>query len=103
MPKRAPIHRPSTSTPQRGTAAERGYDASWRALRLVVLAEEPLCRACEAEGRVEAATVVDHVVPLRAGGTHQRANLQPLCAACHGVKTAREDGGFGRASAGRRG
>lgn len=34
---------------------------------------------------------VDHVIPLSLGGTDEANNLQVLCQACHGSKTARED------------
>ncbi|MBE3589998.1 MAG: HNH endonuclease [Firmicutes bacterium] len=81
---------------ERGSAASRGYDARWRRLRAMVLAREPLCRACAVEGRVTPATDVDHIVPRSRGGTDVLDNLQPLCHRHHSEKTAREDGGFGR-------
>jgi 5-methylcytosine-specific restriction protein A len=58
---------------------------AWRHARQQVLAREPNCRSCGAE-----ATHVDHVVRLQDGGTHDIANLQPLCASCHGLKTYNE-------------
>ncbi|WCB45049.1 HNH endonuclease [Nitratidesulfovibrio vulgaris] len=78
----------------RGNAASRGYGSAWRALRAQVLREEPLCRACAAQGRITAATDVDHIVSRAQGGTDDRANLQPLCHACHSRKTAQQDGGL---------
>ena len=33
----------------------------------------------------------DHVTPLADGGAHTVSNLQPLCATCHTLKTAREN------------
>lgn len=80
---------------QRGSAAARGYDARWRRLRKQVLSEEPLCRACLAEGRLMPSTDVDHIVPKSQGGTDDRSNLQGLCHKCHSRKTAREDGRWG--------
>lgn len=71
----------------RGTTHERGYGRHWQLLRLVVLNEEPTCRRCAGRGRVTAATLVDHILPLRDGGTNDRDNLQPLCVDCHAVKT----------------
>ncbi|GEB79233.1 hypothetical protein DDE01_06480 [Desulfovibrio desulfuricans] len=59
-----------------------------------MLREEPLCRACAAQGRITAATDVDHIVSRAQGGTDDRANLQPLCHACHSRKTAQQDGGL---------
>ena len=58
--------------------------------RAAVLAEEPLCRSCEAIGRVTASAVVDHIVPLAAGGTDERGNKQGLCKPCHDAKSAEE-------------
>lgn len=74
---------------RRGTAAERGYGTEWRRIRSRVLREEPVCTCGEPT------TDVDHLVPLRAGGTNDRANLRARCHRCHSQKTAREDGGFG--------
>ncbi len=80
----------------RGSAHARGYGRSWRKLRDHVLAYEPICRICAAEGRVTAATDVDHLIPKRLGGMDDCLNLQPLCKACHSRLTVRHDGGFGR-------
>ena len=33
----------------------------------------------------------DHITPLADGGAHAVSNLQPLCAPCHTIKTAREN------------
>jgi hypothetical protein len=33
----------------------------------------------------------DHIEPLADGGAHDAANMQPLCAPCHTLKTAREN------------
>ena len=73
--------------PKRGARAtsERGYGASWQALRLSVLAAEPICRACGSQ-----ATDVDHCIPKVLGGSDARLNLEPLCSPCHRTKTARE-------------
>lgn len=70
---------------QRPPAHRRGYGGPWRRLRLLVLNHEPFCRLCGAP-----ATEVDHIVPLRAGGTNELSNLQPLCKSCHSRKTGRE-------------
>ena len=82
---------------RRGTAAQRGYDSKWHAARTLYLAHHPLCVMCHAEGRIVAATVVDHVVPHE--GDHElfwdRANWQALCKRCHDSKTASEDGRWG--------
>jgi len=75
----------------RPPSSQRGYGGSWRKLRAMVLNEQPICQHC----RREAATEVDHIVPLSRGGENTMENLQGLCKSCHSRKTAREDGGFG--------
>lgn len=80
---------------RRGNAAGRGYDRNWQRLRKLVLHSEPLCRECKRNGKLTAATEVDHIVPLTASGTNDWENLQPLCHECHSRKTAAENGGFG--------
>ncbi len=78
---------------QRGTAAERGYDSRWVKARKMWLAEHPLCVACEKEGRVTGATVVDHIQRHkgdRAKFWDSESNWQSLCDPCHRVKTVNE-------------
>lgn len=67
----------------RESAAKRGYGRRWARLRLIVLRLEPMCRACKTRPAVD----VDHIVPLRRGGTNAMDNLQPLCRSCHSTKT----------------
>jgi 5-methylcytosine-specific restriction enzyme A len=95
LPTRAPTHKPPGWQPRAPwahtqTSSARGYGSRWRKLRTFVLAREPLCRACAADGRTKAATHVDHVKPKAEGGTDAVANLQPLCSPCHAAKSARE-------------
>lgn len=78
---------------QRGTAAQRGYDARWRRLRAMVLAEEPLCRECLRQGRVTPATDVHHIDGD--ARNMRRENLEPLCHECHSRHTAKHQA-FGR-------
>ena len=68
----------------------RGRAAVERRARWLEL--HPLCCMCEAEGRVTAATVPDHIVPLWKGGADDETNLQSLCAEHHDAKTAAEAG-----------
>jgi 5-methylcytosine-specific restriction enzyme A len=49
-----------------------------------------LCVLCVAHGRVSLGVVVDHIVPLWAGGSDEDSNKQTLCNPCHDAKTARE-------------
>ena len=83
----------------RGSSSARGYGATWRKLRRLVLSERPLCEdpfgIHARRDEVVAAEEVDHIVPLREGGDNSRDNLQALCKSCHSRKTAREDGRWG--------
>ena len=78
---------------RRGFDTELGFynSARWRAVRAAFLREHPVCVVCAARGRVVAAVVVDHVVPLKDGGARfDTANFQAICIADHNAKTARE-------------
>jgi len=80
------------------TTAQRGYGAKWQRYRLAYLAKHPLCRVCEAQGKVTEATVVDHVVDHRGNQAlfWDKANHQALCKPCHGLKTAADGVGAAR-------
>jgi 5-methylcytosine-specific restriction enzyme A len=102
LPKKPPVHRPPgfkgaaevkrELDRQRPSAAARGYGSRWRRARMRFLRRNPLCAACCKGGRLEAATVVDHVVPHRGNRAlfWDRANWAALCKCCHDAKTARE-------------
>lgn len=79
----------------RSNANQRGYTSRWaRARRLFLLRpENAACAVCGLP-----ATCVDHVVPHKGNSRifWDERNWQALCAHCHAVKTAREDGGYGR-------
>lgn len=67
------------------------HTTQWRALRDDILRTEPLCRECKKQGRVKAATTVDHIIQVRKGGKmFDRNNLQPLCDSCHASKSGKE-------------
>jgi len=75
------------SIPTRGSAAERGYDRTWRKFAAHWLTQEPLCRICK-QRVVSAGALVDHIVPLRASGARlSKDNVQTLCRSCHKIKT----------------
>lgn len=58
----------------------------WQRLRGMVIAKEPLCRACQ-----RPTEMADHIVPIRQGGSRwSMENLQGLCHACHNAKRGRE-------------
>lgn len=64
------------------------HDSRWARLSHLKRKGEPLCRLCHAGGRIVPAAVVDHIVPLADGGTHEESNLMPLCKRCHdAIKT----------------
>ncbi|MHA6481074.1 HNH endonuclease [Paenibacillus sp. strain BS8-2] len=81
----------------RRSSTSRGYNYEWQMARKAFLRENPLCKYCINAGRVEASTVVDHIIPHRGDQVlfWLRSNWQALCKAHHDAKTAREDGGFG--------
>jgi 5-methylcytosine-specific restriction protein A len=81
---------------RRGSAAQRGYGARWRAYRLRFLAAAPLCQICARAGRTEAATVVDHVTPHKGDEAlfWDPKNHRPLCKRCHDEIV--NQGDFGR-------
>jgi 5-methylcytosine-specific restriction enzyme A len=77
---------------QRPSAARRGYGPRWRRARAAYLARHPLCVRCQADGRIEPSTTVDHIVPHRGDQKlfWDEANWAALCKRCHDAKTARE-------------
>lgn len=74
----------------RGTAARRGYGHQWRKYREGYLRSHPLCRPCEAKGRLISATIVDHIRDHRGDMAlfWDASNHQPMCKCCHDAKTA---------------
>lgn len=85
--------------PEKQMQEGRNYDASafdynsqrWRKDRRLHLQSYPLCAECERAGLVVAATVSDHVKPIRQGGDPWCwSNRQALCYSCHASKSGRE-------------
>ncbi len=74
----------------RASASTRGYGATWRRLRQMILARSPVCADPfgDHQGRLVLATDVDHIIAKRDGGQDIESNLQALCHACHSRKTA---------------
>jgi 5-methylcytosine-specific restriction protein A len=71
---------------RRPSARERGYGSEWAAYRSEYLRRRPSCCECGAP-----ATVVDHIKPVKDGGSFwDPANHQPLCFADHAAKTMRD-------------
>jgi 5-methylcytosine-specific restriction protein A len=71
----------------------------WERLRLLKLAQHPLCEACLQDGEVVPAEVVDHRIPISERGRKERSaseafpsleHLASLCASHHNQKTRAE-------------
>jgi len=76
---RPPDNRPDSTA--------RGYDWTWERLSRMIRRERPICEHCG----VAPSRMVDHIVPLRAGGARlEIENLQALCLPCHAAKTLSE-------------
>jgi 5-methylcytosine-specific restriction protein A len=64
---------------------------AWKSVRTLQLQLEPLCRECRKLGKLVAATVVDHIIPIANGGAElDLDNLQSLCRSHHEAKTRTE-------------
>ncbi|NLS91804.1 MAG: HNH endonuclease [Planctomycetaceae bacterium] len=64
----------------------------WKEARRRYLIRHPLCVACEAAGRIEPATILDHIRPHRGDPRlfWDVSNWRVLCLACHNAKSAKE-------------
>jgi 5-methylcytosine-specific restriction protein A len=82
----------------------RDYDRAWQKLRLMFLAEHPLCQCPDCDDgriRMTAAEVVDHIEPI-VDAPHRRLewdNLRSMAKICHDKHTA-STVGYGRRSRG---
>jgi 5-methylcytosine-specific restriction enzyme A len=87
---------------RRGSARERGYGPQWdrysRWLRQQVDCPEcgrnhALCERCQAQGRIEASELIDHIIPIKSEGDPlfwEHGNHQGLSRNCHAMKTAED-------------
>ena len=107
MPRRPDPHRPLLPVTARQHRSERRDQRSaeavewrrlyktpqWRRLRQAQLSREPLCRVCQALGKVTAATVVDHKQAHRGDLTLflDPENLMSICAPHHNSASQRRD------------
>jgi 5-methylcytosine-specific restriction protein A len=93
--KHCPRHRRQREQ-ARGSAASRGYDATWAVVSRRWLSQFPWCgqrqdgqlhvehSRCAQRGQWVKATVTDHIQSLRDGGARlDAANFQSLCRACN--------------------
>jgi 5-methylcytosine-specific restriction protein A len=83
-------------TTDKGKANSKLYgQKAWANIRTRQLSKHPLCAKCNNEGKVTAATTVDHVFPHRRDTAAFKVNLfQSLCTACHTLKTQDENKGI---------
>ena len=100
MPTRPPIFRSRFQPTRpadhlvRGSAAERGYDATWRRFRDYAIRrpENILCRFRDHPAHrhecTHASTILDHIVPLPKGERLSVANVRGVCRRAHEVLTA---------------
>lgn len=75
------------------TSTERGYGYRWQKARNRFLRNNPLCVYCKAIGRVEVATVVDHIIPHKGDQLvfWDESNWQSLCSNCHSSVKQKEE------------
>lgn len=67
----------------------------WYRQRSRQLRDHPICRLCEAEGRIAAAVICDHVTPHRGDVERFWAGpFQSLCKPCHDSAKQREESSF---------
>lgn len=70
--------------------------SSWsrwdRIRQRVIRRASGLCEICLRDGRVTEGREVDHIRPIKDGGTDDDDNLQLLCVACHERKTCADMG-----------
>ena len=63
----------------------------WRSLRSYYRQMNPLCEECDRAGYTVEGQCVDHIQPMRLGGSQTNlSNLQTLCNSCHAIKSGRE-------------
>lgn len=69
------------------------YGTRWRKARLGFLTSHPLCAMCEADGKIEPATAVDHIKPHKGDARlfWDRTNWQGLCDPHHNSTKQRQE------------
>ena len=72
----------SQTTRIRGSALQK--------IRREKLLKNPACEICAKQGIVTPAVVVDHIMPIWAGGAESDANRCSICHSCHSKKSALE-------------
>jgi 5-methylcytosine-specific restriction protein A len=74
-----------TENERRPSARQRGYNTRWQKARKTYLTQHPLCVMCKKQGRITAATVVNHKVAHRGDQDlfWDVSNWEPLCKRHH--------------------
>ena len=89
-PRIQPLH-PSIRTAKAGDQRIRG--SALQTIRERILSRDCgvcVCARCKALGDVRQASIVDHTVPLWAGGKEHDSNRQSISVECHDLKSAHE-------------
>lgn len=87
----APKHKPRNGE-ARGSARQRGYSARWDRFSKRHLQLHPLCEYCLADGRANAAALVDHDLPHRGDPALFWDNsFTSLCKRCHDIDKQRAE------------
>jgi 5-methylcytosine-specific restriction protein A len=84
------VQQPRLTTLQSDNESQRMRGWELQKLRAKMFKADPLCAHCRAAGRTRKWDELDHIVPLREGGTNDESNLQGLCYECHAIKSAAE-------------
>ena len=87
------VMNPDSWRTDKQTSAQRGYGYKWQQAREGFLRKHPLCVYCEREGRIKAASVVDHKIPHRGNMEvfWDSEQWQSLCSTCHSSVKAIEE------------
>ncbi|WP_236233223.1 HNH endonuclease [Pseudomonas tohonis] len=75
------------------SSTQRGYGYRWQQAREQFLRDNPLCVYCQREGKVTAATIVDHIIQ-HCGDQDlfwDQTNWQGLCVPHHSSDKQREE------------
>lgn len=84
-----PVHGKAGAQFDRPSREARGYDRTWRKLRLAILARDKyLCQICLQKGLLKIADAVDHKIPIsqRPDLRLDPDNLQACCTPCNSRK-----------------